>query len=360
MVASQRNGTVCEVLSDLIATLRRAAGFDAYVLLLTDPDTMLPFGGLASGFSADTSVPFWDNELLDPDFVKFNDLARSSDPVASLYDATDGQLDRSPRFRRLYEPMGAADELRVAFRSGHSCWAVACLVRPGKLGPFTQAEVQSLRAMVPTAAEAIRCAVTRQDCEQIVTGPAMLVVGPDGCIESATANAETLLTDLHTQGLQDLPTPTAVVAVARRAMNSRSGDPVTVRARGSSGRWLKIHASRLASDGRVGVIIEAPRPADLLPILVESYGLSPREVSVVRLLVRGIPVKEVAAELHLSRHTVHDHVKVIYQKCGVTSRSELVARLFSQNVFEVDPTATSTPGGRPLATPTVRVQNAFS
>lgn len=337
MAASSRDRPVRDVLFDLVEALHQAAEFDAYALLLTDPDTMLPFGGLADGLAADISVPFWDNELLDPDFAKFNDLARSSDSVVSLHEATDGQLMRSPRFRKLYEPMGAADELRVAFRSGETCWAVACLVRPGDLGPFTQAELQSVRDMVPIAADAIRSAVTRRDCEQIVAGPAMLVVDADGRIESGTANAEHLLADLQTQGLEDLPTPTAIVAVARRAMNSLSGSSFTVRARGASGRWLKIHASLLGPDqGHVGVIIEAPRPADLLPILVESYGLSPREISVVRLLTRGISIKEVATELHLSKHTVHDHIKVIYHKCGVTSRSELVANLLSQNMFEVE------------------------
>ncbi len=334
VVASQSGRPVCEVLSDLILALRRSAEFDAYAILLTDPDSMLPFGGLASGLCVDSAVPFWDNELLDPDFVKFNDLARSTDPVASLHEATDGQLSRSPRFRMLYEPMGASDELRIAFRSGDRCWAVACLVRPGPLGPFTPTELEAVRKIAPIAADSIRCAVTRQDCDQIVAGPAMLVVAADGRIESATTNAEPILVDLQTQGLEDLPTPTVVIAVARRAMNSCSGKSVSVRARGASGRWLKIHAASLGSDGRVGVIIEAPRPADLLPIFVESYGLTPREVSVVRLLIRGISINEVASDLHLSRHTVHDHIKVIYHKCGVTSRSELVANLFTQNVVE--------------------------
>jgi hypothetical protein len=73
-------------------------------------------------------------------------------------------------------------------------------------------------------------------------------------------------------------------------------------------------------------------------------------------MIGGIPVKEVAAELHLSRHTVHDHVKVIYNKCGVTSRSELVAKLFSQNAFGADQIATSV--SLPVVAPTGRLQKA--
>jgi hypothetical protein len=106
-------------------------------------------------------LPFWDNELLDADFAKFNDLARSEDPVATLYDATDGDLQRSPRYRKLYESSDAVDELRVAFRSGRTCWTVAALVRPAGNDPFPAEEVQALRDLVPVAARALRHAAGR-------------------------------------------------------------------------------------------------------------------------------------------------------------------------------------------------------
>ena len=36
--------------------------------------------------------------------------------------------------------------------------------------------------------------------------------------------------------------------------------------------------------------------------------------------------QEVAVRLCLSRHTVHDHVKVLYRRAGVASRAEFMAR----------------------------------
>jgi predicted transcriptional regulator len=39
---------------------------------------------------------------------------------------------------------------------------------------------------------------------------------------------------------------------------------------------------------------------------------------------------EIADELFLSAHTVRDHVKAIFAKVGVSSRGELVARLFAE------------------------------
>ena len=41
----------------------------------------------------------------------------------------------------------------------------------------------------------------------------------------------------------------------------------------------------------------------------------------------------IAAELGLSSHTVRDHVKAIFDKAGVSSRGELVARLFSEHLL---------------------------
>ncbi len=74
--------------------------------------------------------------------------------------------------------------------------------------------------------------------------------------------------------------------------------------------------------------------ADLTPILLESYGLTDREVEIVILLARGLATKDIAAELSLSPHAVRDHVKAIFEKAGVNSRGELVARLFAQHLLD--------------------------
>ncbi|WP_231336327.1 helix-turn-helix transcriptional regulator [Actinomadura graeca] len=40
-----------------------------------------------------------------------------------------------------------------------------------------------------------------------------------------------------------------------------------------------------------------------------------------------------AAELVISPHTVRDHVKTVFAKTRVSSRGELVARLFAENYW---------------------------
>ena len=54
-------------------------------------------------------------------------------------------------------------------------------------------------------------------------------------------------------------------------------------------------------------------------------GLGPRLCQTLRLLARGLGETQVAAELDLSPHTVHEYVKALYRHFDVSSRSELLA-----------------------------------
>jgi DNA-binding CsgD family transcriptional regulator len=55
--------------------------------------------------------------------------------------------------------------------------------------------------------------------------------------------------------------------------------------------------------------------------------LSPRQRQVLSLLRRGLAEKQIAAELDVSQHTVHDYVKALYRAHAVQSRAELLAKL---------------------------------
>jgi DNA-binding CsgD family transcriptional regulator len=53
-----------------------------------------------------------------------------------------------------------------------------------------------------------------------------------------------------------------------------------------------------------------------------------REREIAALLARGLSNPEIASTLVLSPYTVQDHIKSLFEKTGVGSRQELVARLF--------------------------------
>lgn len=59
-----------------------------------------------------------------------------------------------------------------------------------------------------------------------------------------------------------------------------------------------------------------------------SYSvLSSREQEVARYLASGYSTNAAAKELHISVHTVRSHKRRIYEKLGVHSQAELIARL---------------------------------
>jgi DNA-binding NarL/FixJ family response regulator len=46
-------------------------------------------------------------------------------------------------------------------------------------------------------------------------------------------------------------------------------------------------------------------------------------------VLRGASTQAIGAELHLSAYTVKDHLKSIFDKSGVRSRRDLVARILA-------------------------------
>jgi DNA-binding CsgD family transcriptional regulator len=66
--------------------------------------------------------------------------------------------------------------------------------------------------------------------------------------------------------------------------------------------------------------------------VVGADKLSPRLQKVLQSLLRGASEKEVAGELGLSKHTIHEYVRAIYRTLGVASRSELMAQLMEREV----------------------------
>jgi len=65
----------------------------------------------------------------------------------------------------------------------------------------------------------------------------------------------------------------------------------------------------------------------------QAYGgLTEREVEVLRLLATGLTDAQIAEQLVLSLHTVHAHLRTIYSKLGVTSRSAATRYAFEHQL----------------------------
>lgn len=97
------------------------------------------------------------------------------------------------------------------------------------------------------------------------------------------------------------------VLIARACRNLSDDDSADLELAAARGTFTQLAA---AADLR-------SLPADAS----DRYGLSPRELEVLRLVTRGLTNRAVAAEMNLSVRTVDRHVAHILEKLGVSSRT---------------------------------------
>jgi DNA-binding NarL/FixJ family response regulator len=77
------------------------------------------------------------------------------------------------------------------------------------------------------------------------------------------------------------------------------------------------------------------------PVPAGAGSLSPRESEVLHLLAKGFLYKEIGEQMKVSYATVHTHIRHIYEKLHVRSRTEAVAKHFgrSRTRSETEPSA---------------------
>lgn len=76
--------------------------------------------------------------------------------------------------------------------------------------------------------------------------------------------------------------------------------------------------------GTLGSGAQEERTAAVVALLVERYGLTPREAEVLPLVIKGRTIARIQEELHISQGTVSTHTRHIYQKVGVRNRQALL------------------------------------
>jgi DNA-binding CsgD family transcriptional regulator len=284
--------------------------------------------------------------LLIEDVLLYRDLARRTVPVGTMQLATGGHPGRSARHRELNQPNGFDDELRVAFRGRSGCWGVASLWRHRGRPHFTESEVTTIVQLASVIGRAFRRGVLEDGAAPDAgpTGPGLLVFSPAGSLESLNEDAAGWLTQLSREpdrrNAHAVLIPTEVYSVmsqARAVASGRSAAPARTRVRTLTGGWLALHASCLRDgEGRFGdtaVVIEPAHSSEIAPMIVQAYELTEREQAVTRMIAQGLSTAEIAESLMLSLHTVRGYVKAVFEKIGVASRGELVARLFADHYY---------------------------
>jgi DNA-binding CsgD family transcriptional regulator len=276
------------------------------------------------------------HEYYGDDVNQISDVVRSESGISTLHEASGGDPSSSKSWH-MNMALGGDQEMIATLRAGGAVWGAVGLYRAPGEPMFDREEKAFLRAIGPDLAAGARTGLLVGEARdpQWPDSPGLVVLSEDGEVESTTPGVERWLADLPDGDLEAGRLPTAVHAVAGRALRTAqsSDDPGEValaRVLSRSGTWIVLHGTSLVASGsrRAAVIVEPAHPARITPLLMSAYALTEREQEVTRLVLRGGSTAEIAERLVVSPHTVQEHLKKIFEKTGVRSRRELVGKVF--------------------------------
>lgn len=195
-----------------------------------------------------------------------------------------------------------------------------------------------------------------EEADMRVVGEAACLASARTALEGPARGADVVLVDLGLpdgSGLDLIETIRAGGDATKVLVFTVFGDRKTISDAlgvGADGFILKdsgasdlADAIRAACDG--GVPISPKAAAQLLrefrrtpaaPADPNDYGLTQRERETLETLARGFTQRETAEILGVSPHTIVSHVKAIYQKMAVSSRSEAVFEAIHAGLIKVE------------------------
>ncbi|MBO0693856.1 MAG: hypothetical protein J2P58_13215 [Acidimicrobiaceae bacterium] len=304
-----------------------------------DPSSLLITSHYDHGLIPQLPSAWFAHEYYEDDVLSLTDVARGRQGIATIHEVTAGEPARSAGWRQFVVPYGGDQEILLALRnrSGQT-WAMLTLFRQPDQPLFSPEELAFLTAVAPALGEGVRKSLLYGEAAEPEgpDAPGLVVLDEHWHVASLTPGAEKWLDELPDGDWSRLGrVPASVLAVAGRARRhggtaDHPGEVAVARVRSRGGRWLTLHGAPMRTDGtdRVAVIIEHADPARIAPLLMAAYQLTEREKDIARLVLQGESTAGIAAALFLSPHTVQQHLKSIFEKTAVSSRRELVGRIF--------------------------------
>ncbi len=167
---------------ELAARLRRVIDCDAACWHTIDPQTrlmtsdapqeLLSEGVLTRETAPDAGALIVASEYFVEDVNTFAGLASRRVPVGILSQATNGNPERSARYRDLLAPAGIPFELRAAFVSRGRCWGAVHIARREDRRDFTTEDAGALARLTSAIADGIRTSLRFDAARQAHDGAA--------------------------------------------------------------------------------------------------------------------------------------------------------------------------------------------
>lgn len=297
------------------------------------------FAESGHAFSLSTDDPAAFGNLLAPGRKPYGTLVEGGEAFTS-----------GATYQHLFARNGIHHVLDVAMRDANGPLGILGIFRERKAPRFRAADVALVAEAYPWLVHAFaahRGAARREaaggllDYDEVDSG--MVIATRDGRLEWASPRALSWLEDAtecpERAMLMGSPLrmPEAIRVLARRLESTRKeAKDVPTLALPVAGGRLRLRAYALDAGGGgaadrfgVQVSLEMSRGLRVLTALHDA-GLSPQLQRLSLGLWRRRPLQEVAAEIGVTRSTLKSYLKDLYNRLGVSSADELLARLDTQ------------------------------
>ena len=290
------------------------------------------------------------NGATDRFLIRYEEAGRSRDPflkhIVQTHEPvhtdllfTQSEFQRHPLYCEVMATEGLACSLQAPLVLQGQLVGTLNFARTAEQPRFDDADVRILRIVARHTSVALAHAVKYAEARERYTvaeatlqliGPAVVVSDNDGGIRFANLQAQELLNrngpalENHIQnGL-----------LANISKLERSGSSVATRAlihpHGSGNSTLIIRSARVpaAKNAVANFLYSGGLCSDFRHM---SPLLSKREIEVLELIAQGFKNKQIADILVISTNTVKTHLKQMFCKMQVSSRSQLLTKVFSSS-----------------------------
>jgi DNA-binding CsgD family transcriptional regulator len=237
---------------------------------------------------------------------------------------------------------GGVAGVTLIFADARAHYGILVLLRDDKLPPFSSVEIGMLTFSLAAGSERL-AALRLRLAPDSLGGPPRRAQVP---VTPQTPKAMYVLDDdfeivlaWNTEYGRSAESSGAMVGAAQRlppvleqSVRELTADWSTTR-REPGIAWplsfLRVRTAPLSGRAGdfVGVHIDRFRPPNSLLDAAARFHISPREVQVLRLLLDGDHLDQIAGGLHITSSTVQDHIKSMLDKTKSRNRSELIARV---------------------------------
>ncbi|MGD9891986.1 MAG: LuxR C-terminal-related transcriptional regulator [Dehalococcoidia bacterium] len=334
----------------LLSALHEAIPFDGGRLFGIDPSTLLINRVLAATDSDGWGRLEWFRDIylaLEPlVYLEMPSLMQAGLHAVAFHDRQDtcwgypremlGAVAPDDHYRLFHElrsPVGGT--LHACFPAGGRWTAALQIYRREAAHAFRPGEVAFLRLIAPTIGAAMHAALARERAttETPIDTPeatGILMLNRDTSIRFSTPAGESwcrIVQDAERHGHGPLPSAVwSAVAGLRVGGNSR---PTSVVTAASPAGPVRIEASPSGEDGGIAVVF-APDRSPAPPGVPAHWPLTHQRGRLVSLLIRGHSNRQSGDALTMSENTVEWHLRNTYERLGVRSRTQLLARFFRE------------------------------